>query len=140
MIKGSIAEIIISNVNGATVANVVTDVKGGVHENLIVKVSGYVDEETNKTIGMYVAVQSATTGTRVSGSWALPPHQQIMKRPREVDFLERIEKKVDDAVAKVGIDALQAYYATDEFKIKVQEAVAAKVKELEPEIRKRIRQ
>ena len=144
MIKGPQIAIRLSNVNGATVASVVMDAKGGIYEDMLIGIQELYDSETKETKGTCIAVKS-DSGSGVSGTLSISSvvQQPPKKRPREDmitgrEFLERIEKKVDDAVAKVGIDALQAYYTTDEFKCKVQEAVAEKVKELEPEIRKRL--
>ena len=138
--KGAPTVIKLSNVGDATVASVVTDANDGICEGMTITIQPLIDVATRNPKGMFVMVKS-DSGTGIVSHWvnlaAQPPlaplaAQPLKKRSREDmmtgrEFLERIEKKV-------GIDALQAYYATDEFKIKVQEAVAEKVKELEPEI------
>lgn len=143
--KGAPTVIKLSNVGDATVASIVTDANGGICEGMMITIQPLIDVATRNPKGMSVMVKS-DSGSGIVSHWLnltaplapLAPlaAQPPKKRSREDmmtgrEFLERIEKKV-------GIDALQAYYATDEFKIKVQEAVAEKVKELEPEIRKRI--
>lgn len=140
--KGAPIVIKLSNVNDATIASVVTDAPGGICEGMMLSIQPIVEVTTRNPKGMILCVKGDSgSGVIAQSQWFEPSMAPLPTKKRTKDedppitareFLDKIEKKV-------GLDALQAYYATEEFKIKVQEAVAEKVKELEPEIRKRLK-